>query len=173
MEQTWTGRDARWLQWAMAGIWLVCAVVFEWLWRRTAAAMSGTEVAQILEVVLVVLFVGLTIGAIIVILRLRPVTVTVTDDGVTIKQGGASRTIAYADMAAVTELPQTVSSSNGIQIYPSKEFLLRIGSVDNSERPGRKWAIPGLAFSEAQMKELAPALRQACEVAGTHYYVAR
>jgi len=173
MEQTWTGRDARWLQWAMVGIWVVCACVFSWLGRRTTTALGDVWVSRFLEIALIVLFVGLTVGAIVYILRYRPITVTVDDKGVKIAQGGASRSIAYGDMAAVTELPQTVSSSMGIQIYPSKEFLLATHSVDNPERPSRKWAIPGLAFSEAQVKELAKALRQHCEDAGTHYYVAR
>jgi len=173
MEQTWVGRDARWLQWALVVVWVVCGFIFDWLGRRTLAAMGGTGVALFLEILLIVLFVGLTVGGAIYILRYRPITVTVDDKGVTIAQGGTSRDIAYEDMAAVTELPQTVSSSTGIQIYPSKEFLLRTGSADNPERPSRRWAIPGLAFSDKQMAQLAPSLRKHCEAAGTHYYIAR
>jgi len=173
MEQTWTGRDARWLQLTMVGVLVVCAIVFDWLWRRTLAAQAGVGLTRFVAVALIAILAALAVGTVILVMRFRPITVTVDEKGVSIAQGGASRTIAYEDMAAVTELPQTVSSSAGIQIYPSKEFLLRTQSIDNPELPGRKWALPGMAFSDQQLKQLAAALRQHCEAAGTHYYVAR
>ena len=171
----WTGRDARWLQFTLVGIEVAFLVAATWLARHTLSGMAGgSQVASsILVWALTVLALGLTVGVVIYIMRFRPITVTVTDDDVTIEQGGTSHTIAYTDMEAVTEVPQTVSSSLGVQIYPTKDFLLRTGSVDNPERPSRKWAIPGMVFSEQQMKELAPTMRKQVEKAGVHWYIAR
>jgi len=173
MEQTWTGHDARWLQWTLFGVWVVFGVTADWLIHQAFNQAGDVWVSRFALVALIVLFAGLTVGVVVYIMRFRPITVNVDEKGVRIQQGSASNYIDYADMAAITQLPQTVSSGVGFQIYPGKDFLARTGSVDNPERPSRRWAIPGMVFSDSQMKELAAALRQQAEQAGVHFYIAR
>jgi len=173
MEQTWTGRDARWLQWTLFGIWVIFVIAGGWLIGRVFDQAGSVWVSHFALVAFIVLYIGLTIGVIIYTLRFRPITVNVDEKGIRIQQGSASNYIDYADMEAITQLPQTVSSGIGFQIYPSKDFLARTGSADNPERPSRRWAIPGMVFSDSQMKELAPSLREHAEQAGVHFYIAR
>jgi len=176
MQQAWTGRDARWLQWAMLGV--GAAVVIVALWWIHRALQGGSDAmppaaAHIVVAVMAVLCVGVVIGVIIAVVHFAPITVTVGDDGVRIQQGQRDDHIDFGDVVAITELPQTVSSGIGLQIYPKPEYLTRVGSHDNPERPSRRWAITGMSFSDAQLRQIIGAMRPALKRAGGDWYVAR